>query len=69
MRSDDRFVVELPSGIAKNPMLKTAGDYFSVNDVVYIDGDTVYPMFDETKKLYGVCISKGIKGKKVLIAT
>ena len=68
MRIDDRFVVELPTGHAKNPVLKTAGADFVVNDVVYISQDIVYPMCDSSTKFYGVCLSNGIKGKKVLVA-
>jgi hypothetical protein len=68
MRNDCRYVVELPSGIIKNPKLYIAGDDFQVNDVVRLDGDTVYPMFNESQAMCGVVAARGIKGGRVLIA-
>jgi len=68
MRKDNRYVIELLSGILKNPQLHIAGDDFDVNDVVWLDGDTVMPVYDRTKEIYGVIAAKGIKGKPVLVA-
>lgn len=68
MRKDNRYVVELQSGILKNPQLKTAGDDFSVNDVVWLDGETVRPMFDESVDMFGVVAANAVKGGKVLVA-
>lgn len=63
-----RYKVELPSGIINNPVLKTAGCDFKVNDVVVKEGDTVFPMYREDQKMYGIVAARGIKGKQVLIA-
>ena len=68
MRPDRRYVAELPSGFIRNPKLHIAGDDFQVNDVVYLDEDTVFPMYDENEKLYGVIAAKGVKGMPVLVA-
>ena len=68
MRHDNRYVAELPSGFIKNPKLHIAGDDFGVNDVVYLDGDTVFPMCDGSKDVYGVIAAKGVKGSPVLVA-
>ena len=67
-RKDDRWYAELPSGIIKNPKLHIAGDDFDVNDVVYLEGDTVYPMYDDSHELYGIIACRGVKGKEVLVA-
>lgn len=69
MRKDNRYVVEPPSGILRNPQLKEAGDDFDVNDVVWLDGDIVKPMFDRSVDLYGVVAASAKKGGEVLIAT
>ncbi len=68
MRTDNRWVAELPGGIIKNPQLKTASVDLDVNDVVYCDEDTVYPMYDDSHEMYGVVASRGVAGKPVLIA-
>lgn len=68
-RPDSRYVVELPSGILKNPQLHMAGVDFMVNDVVILNGETVMPMYSEDQEMYGICAARGIKGNKVLIAT
>ena len=64
-----RYKVELPSGIIKNPVLKTAGCDFKVNDVVVKEGEIVFPMYREDQKMYGIVAARGIKGGQVLIAT
>ena len=58
MRKDNRYVVELPSGLIKNPQLHIAGDGFDVNDVVWLDSDTVRPVYDNAKEIYGVIAAK-----------
>ena len=68
MRPDRRYVVELPSGFIRNPKLHIAGDDFQVNDVVYLAGDTVFPVYDGSKDVYGVIAAKGVKGSPVLVA-
>ena len=68
MRKDNRYVVELQSGLIKNPQLKTAGDDLSVNDVVWLDGEVVMPMFDRGVEMYGVVAANAVKGEKVLVA-
>uniref|UniRef100_A0A6H1ZNQ0 Uncharacterized protein n=1 Tax=viral metagenome TaxID=1070528 RepID=A0A6H1ZNQ0_9ZZZZ len=68
MRKDNRYVAELPSGYIKNPQLPLAGDDFCVNDVVYIVDNTVYPMFNDEKPMYGIVAARGVKGKPVLVA-
>lgn len=65
----DRYRATLPTGIIKHPKTVMAGCDFEVNDVVVRDGDTVYPMYSEDQKMYGVCAARGIKGKPVLLAT
>ena len=71
MRTDQRYVAELPSGIVKNPQLHIAGTDLWPNDVVWLDGDTVYPMYDESHDMYGVvtgCKMKPMGWKYTLIA-
>ena len=68
MRKDKRYVSELPSGILKNPQIHIAGDDFNVNDVVWLDGDTVMPMYNQTQSIYGIIAAIGVKGKPVLVA-
>ena len=68
MRKDNRYVAELQSGIIKKPKLKIAGDDLSVNDVVWLDGETVRPMFDESVEMYGVVAANALKGGWVLVA-
>lgn len=70
MRKDNRYVVELPSGVIKNPQLHIAGDDFDVNDVVWLDktNNVVMPMYDNTHDVYGIVAAIGKKGKNVLIA-
>lgn len=68
--SDGRYGCELPSGIIISPKLKIASVDLSVNDVVWLnDDDEVSPIYDDSKKVYGIVAAKGIKGRKVLIAT
>jgi hypothetical protein len=59
----------MPSGLVKNPQMSIAGVDLWVNDVVWLDNNIVYPMFDESHKMHGVVLARGIKGKNVLIAT
>ncbi len=68
MRKDKRYVVELPSGLIKFPVLPIAGDDFDVNDVVFIKDDVVYPMMSESEEMYGIVAAKGLKGKPILVA-
>ena len=68
-RPDNRYVAELPSGIIKNPRMCVAGVDLFVNDVVWEDKGTVYPMFDESREMYGVVAARMSKGKTGLIAT
>lgn len=65
---DNRWVAELPSGIIKNPQLKTAGVDLWVNDVVHLVDSTVYPVYDRSVEIYGFVAARGIKGKQVLVA-
>ena len=65
---DQRHVAELPSGIIKNPQTKLAGADLFVNDVVYLKENTVYPMYDNSEKMYGVVAANGVPGRLVLIA-
>lgn len=68
MRTDSRYVAELPSGIIKNPQIYIAGVDLQINDVVYLVGDIVYPMYDNTHNVCGVVAARGIKGRPVLVA-
>jgi hypothetical protein len=68
-RRDGRYFVELPSGLVRDPRLLVAGDDFQVNDVVRLDGDTVYPMLDDSREFFGVVLANAYKGGRVLVAT
>lgn len=66
---DGRYVAEVPSGIVKSPRLVCASVDLWVNDVIYLDDDLAYPMYDESHEMGGVVISRGAAGGRVLIAT
>lgn len=61
--------MELPSGSLMRPKMHIAGVDLWVNDVVWLDGDSVYPMCDDTHDMYGVVAANGILGGMVLVAT
>ncbi len=71
-RPDERYRVNLPSGIVLNPQLHMAGADLWPNDVVWLDNGALYPMYDDAHEMYGIVLGKEIKPKgfkHTLVAT
>ena len=69
--NDSRYRTQVPSGIVKNPKLHTAGVDLWPDDVVWLDADTIYPMYDDSHEMYGVVLGRAVKpaGATTLVAT